>query len=92
MPQYRKKPIIIEAEQWDGSESQAKTLGLTWANGRLLKVTKGWFIETLEGPLHVSLGDWIITGVVGERYLCKPDVFEATYIKIEDKSVSKEST
>jgi hypothetical protein len=34
---------------------------------------------TLEGPLHVSNRDWIITGVKGEKYPCKPDIFEATY-------------
>ena len=36
-------------------------------------------IQTLEGPLHASVGDWIITGVRGEQYPCKPDVFEKTY-------------
>jgi hypothetical protein len=36
-------------------------------------------IQTLEGPLHASVGDYIITGVQGETYPCKPDIFEATY-------------
>lgn len=36
-------------------------------------------IQTLEGPLHASVGDWIITGIRGEQYPCKPDVFEKTY-------------
>lgn len=40
-------------------------------------------VETLEGPLHASPGDWIITGVKGERYPCKPDVFAATYEPVE---------
>ena len=38
-------------------------------------------IETLEGTHHASIGDWIITGVKGEQYPCKPDIFEKTYIK-----------
>lgn len=39
-------------------------------------------IKTLEGRLHVSPGDWIITGVKGEKYPCRPDIFEATYEKV----------
>ena len=39
----------------------------------------GMTVQTLEGPLHASVGDWIITGIRGEQYPCKPDVFEKTY-------------
>ena len=42
---------------------------------------KEFDIETLEGTHHASIGDWIITGVKGEQYPCKPDIFEKTYIK-----------
>lgn len=84
MTKYRKRPIVVEATQWKGaSDEAARALGLFYQDGRLMKVTKGWFIETLEGPLHVSLNDWIITGVKGEKYPCKPDVFEATYEIVE---------
>jgi len=41
-------------------------------------------VATLEGPHHVSPGDWIITGVKGERYPCKPDIFAATYELVEE--------
>ena len=41
-------------------------------------------IETLEGIMHADVGDYIITGVKGERYPCKPDIFEATYEKVAD--------
>lgn len=41
-------------------------------------------IETLEGTMHASVGDWIITGVNGEKYPCKPDVFEKTYEPVAD--------
>ena len=41
-------------------------------------------IETLEGTMHASVGDWIITGVNGEKYPCKPDIFAKTYEPVED--------
>ena len=41
-------------------------------------------IETLEGIMHANIGDYIITGVQGEQYLCKPDIFEATYESVEE--------
>ena len=41
-------------------------------------------IETLEGMIHASVGDWIITGVHGEHYPCKPDIFEKTYEKVDE--------
>ena len=42
-------------------------------------------IATLEGVMHANIGDWIITGVKGERYPCKPDVFEKTYEPVVDE-------
>lgn len=41
-------------------------------------------IQTLEGPLHASIGDWIVTGIKGETYPCKPDVFQKTYEPVEE--------
>lgn len=83
---YRKKPILIEAIQWDGSyESQGQIV--TWSKGAV----SGWFdgayhlvVETLEGTMRAEVGDWIIRGVQGEFYPCKPDIFEATYSKVLD--------
>jgi len=43
-----------------------------------------YMIRTLEGDLKVSDGDWIITGIAGEKYPCKPDIFEATYERVDD--------
>lgn len=43
---------------------------------------KEMIIKTLEGDMHASVGDWIITGVNGEQYPCKPDIFEKTYMKV----------
>jgi hypothetical protein len=72
---FRKKPLVIEAEQfWPDKKP--------WPDGVFTHGDIGapeWLIKTLEGWLRVSPGDWVITGVKGERYPCKPDIFEATY-------------
>lgn len=78
MSKFRKKPVVIEAEQFVSYRDEAKT----WPKGVVDSVL-GPVIETLEGPLHVSDGDWVITGVKGERYPCKPDIFAATYELVE---------
>jgi hypothetical protein len=71
---FRKKPVVIEAVQYTGQEEDYRAIGLCNCTGeRLLH------IDTLEGAMYASPGDWIITGVKGERYPCKPDIFEATY-------------
>jgi hypothetical protein len=82
MAKYRKKPIVIEATQWFPG---VFVEGVVWPdpNPTDNPNMRGARIEpcviTLEGRLHVSPGDWIITGVKGERYPCKPDIFAATY-------------
>jgi hypothetical protein len=73
---FRKKPIVIEAEQWDGSAVEAVRLGL---ESLPVYDRAVWVIHTLEGPLTATPGDYIIVGVRGERYPCKPDIFAATY-------------
>lgn len=72
MPKFRKKPIIIEAEQWF-PDHPVHGVHICPYGVQLP------YIITLEGNLHVSFGDWIITGVNGEKYPCKPDIFEKTY-------------
>ncbi len=47
-------------------------------------ITEDEYIDTLEGTMHASVGDYIITGVQREVYPCKPDIFEATYEKVEE--------
>jgi hypothetical protein len=83
MPQFRKKPVVIEAVQYTGineriaNELEAfmgKPPAIVDADGKLcLSIT------TLEGEMLASPGDWIIKGVKGEFYPCKPDIFAATY-------------
>lgn len=82
MKKYVKKPIVIEAVQYNGNNVQEilNFCGGTVVVGMLNEIT----IKTLEGPLHVSDGDFIIKGVEGEFYPCKPDIFEKTYDVVED--------
>lgn len=81
---YRKKPVAIEAVQLD-SGNASDVLGWILENGgeaaRLAPATtdQTLLIHTLEGDHRASLGDWIIRGVAGEFYPCKPDIFDATY-------------
>lgn len=90
---YRKKPVVIEAEQYIPEKFQElpnefmdKLLvipgekNVDYGSGFLGRMV---FISTLEGRMKVSPGDWIIKGVKGEFYPCKPDIFEATYEKVE---------
>ena len=73
---FRKKPVVIEAIQWDGDnldDVYAFTGRGISQHGRLLN------ISTREGTMTASPGDWIIKGVVGELYPCKPDIFKQTY-------------
>lgn len=80
MPKYRKKPVVIEAVLWDGTqESVEKLAEMTGQVGFAAPSSGGIVIQTLEGEMLASLGDWIIKGVKGEFYPCKPDIFEATY-------------
>ncbi len=95
MSKFRKKPVIIEAQQfqWKDGHGIPDIPGVFFSRWFPVEVEPGLiksapdpetaFIETLEGQMHVSRGDWIITGVKGERYPCKPDIFAATYEAIE---------
>jgi hypothetical protein len=83
MAKYRKRPVVIEAVQYDGGNMPdgvcdggqgCKSVGAP--DGCVPHV------HTLEGDMTVSVGDWIITGVKGERYPCKPDIFAMTYVPV----------
>jgi len=82
---FRKKPVVIEA-------MPVTLLAVhdvaAWCGGRVILITKpsdqtdmyfGIDIPTLEGTMRADAGDWIIRGIRGEFYPCKPDIFEATY-------------
>ena len=83
---YRKKPVVIEATQWDGTYLHAKQLEVELGLNVLGMTShppsnsvSHWRIGTLEGGHIVTPGDYIITGVKGEHYPCKPDIFDLTY-------------
>lgn len=84
MAKYRKRPVVIEAEQFTGEREQLERLDIDgrWNSEEDYyagKLACAGVIPTLEGQMIASLGDWIITGVNGERYPCKPDIFDKTY-------------
>lgn len=80
MPKFRKKPVVIEAHQWFPGR---KVEGVTEHDtGSSITEVIG-FIDTLEGRMTAMPGDWIITGVAGEKYPCKDQIFRATYDPVE---------
>ena len=84
---YRKKPIVIEAIHLEDNMTPA--LAAEWCGGKPAGVgdlsAKQWIeISTLEGVMKAEYGDWIIKGVKGEFYPCKPDIFEATYVAVDE--------
>lgn len=103
MAKYRKKPVIIEAIQWNGhnindikmfvgsslnvithkhydpSSEPGSTSMVSWEDYTI-------FIHTLEGDMKCDKGDYIIRGVNGEFYPCKPDIFDKTYEVIDEQS------
>lgn len=81
MAKFRKKPVVIEAVQYpcDHPSLQRCSCSAYSEGGACCSHCDEVFIETLEGRMIVRDGDWIITGVSGEHYPCKPDIFEATY-------------
>ena len=81
MPKFRKKPVEIEAEQLT-IENKDRAFNFITCNAQpLFDKNKNPIIkiQTLEGDMIASLNDWIIKGVAGEFYPCKPDIFEKTY-------------
>jgi hypothetical protein len=84
---FRKKPVVIEAMPFDGSWESGHVIlvwmgradsGVVWMEHDGLDGQR-ISIHTLEGTMTASPGDWVIKGVSGEFYPCKPDIFEATY-------------
>lgn len=85
MPKYCKKPVVIDAVLWDGNLTTVEPL-LIGASTEGVYQDLGettLMIPTLEGTMRADKGDWIIRGIKGELYPCKPDIFEATYEPFE---------
>lgn len=90
MPKFRKKPVVIEAIQYTGNNGNEL---LQWSNGAVVQspvlepsedYKDGSYVQikTLEGTMTAIIGDYIIKGVQGEFYPCKPDIFEQTYEEV----------
>ena len=89
MAKFCKKPVVIEAVQWTGRNileissfmypEEPQYVGKQFSNADELIG-----LDTKEGRIIASIGDWIIKGIKGELYPCKPDIFEATYEPVED--------
>lgn len=90
MAKYRKKPVVIEAVQVTDAMRKLGGPFPPWALPHLeqsrtekIENSEEIHVKTLEGLMHVSPNDWLIRGVKGEVYPCKPDIFEATYEPVE---------
>lgn len=107
MVKYRKKPVVIEAFQYDGDliDSTGYYYVPEWAQCANLEGILYYgnyegkpgelFIKTLEGDMHVNVRDYIIKGIQGEIYPCKPSIFEATYEKVNNENpetITKETS
>jgi hypothetical protein len=91
----RKKPVVVDAERfWSNQvtviaefiehlEEIWSVKNILYQNGQKL------YIRTLEGTLEVTVGDWIICGVNGELYPCKPDIFDKTYDILDDAEIRR---
>lgn len=93
MSKYRKKPVVIEAFQYTGDECfrnedvpkwiiESFDTGILHWTIVVPQIFSTLYIETLEGTMQVSVGDYIIKGVRGELYACKPDIFIDTYEEV----------
>jgi hypothetical protein len=97
---FRKKPVVIEAFLWTGDQHQVEDP--EWAceaisTGQITFVNSGTpqvalQIHTLEGVMTAQRGDWIIRGVKGEIYPCKPDIFTATYDTVASEPARPKET
>ena len=83
---FRKKPVVVEAVQFLPYRKSYDEIARIAVNGirtvQILERDDGLpqlFIDTLEGQMEAKIGDWIIKGISGEIYPCKPDIFYATY-------------
>jgi hypothetical protein len=87
MPKFRKKPVEIEAVLWDGTEDSTHEAMAFCNSDNVFHVlgsdgAEAIEIETLEGRMTASVGDYIIRGLKGELYPCKPDIFAASYDRV----------
>jgi len=83
MKKYRKKPVAIEAVQYNGKNIEDIEKFMNRKVERYIN-SDSIFIFTLEGTMEASVGDYVIKGVNGEFYPCKPDIFKKTYEEVDE--------
>ena len=81
---YRKKPVIIEAVQFNGKDESVDWLLPQLISGEIGRAINKLYIQTPEGIMTANIGDYIIKGINGEFYPCSPDIFEKTYEPVEE--------
>jgi hypothetical protein len=90
---YRKKPVVVEAVQWDGTNYPEVANFIEWNDLKSVGFsnlgTNEITIHTLEGDMTASRGDYIVKGVDGEFYPCKPDIFKKTYDPVLDERLAE---
>lgn len=86
---FRRKPLVIDAEQWFPGldvpgvrHLKANRVDLSQTRGILVDRPERHVVDTRYGEAQLAPGDWVITGIDGERYPCKPDVFAALYEQV----------
>lgn len=90
---FRKKPVVIDAEQLteENGDRLAQWCGGSWHETHKPGYASSLYISTPEGRMQAKQGDWIIRGVNGEFYPCKPDIFAKTYEAVEAGNEEKRS-
>lgn len=81
---YRKKPVVIDAIQFRGADNMSEVDAFMNGQGGFQAWPDRVMIPTLEGLMTANVGDWIIKGIKGELYPCKPDIFAATYEAVKE--------
>ena len=86
MAKYKKRPIVIEAIQYDGSATSLCEIRDEFGcEYTLMRQDGSILVRTLEREMWASRGDWMIKGIKGELYPCKPDIFEMTYEPVKNE-------
>jgi len=86
---HRKKPVVIEAVQLDGTDKSVEWLLPQLISGEIGRSCNRLHIKTLKGIMTASIGDYIIKGVNGELYPCKPDIFKQTYEEVKETQIKQ---
>ena len=83
MTKFRKRPVVVEAMQFDGTIGSASDI-MRWSGCVVAVIDGRLVVPTLEGDMTASTGDWIIKGIAGEFYPCKPEIFAELYEEVGD--------